>query len=38
MTAVEATQMTLPGFDHAKDRWVEAYDRQLPTAPVIRPG
>ncbi len=30
MTAVESTQLALPGFDAAKQRWEDAYTRQLP--------
>lgn len=37
MTSVVPTQMTLPGFEAAKDRWEEAYHQQIDAdAPVIR--
>ncbi len=36
MSATETTQLTLPGFDDGKQRWEQAYDRQLPEAPVVR--
>ncbi|MEM9204513.1 MAG: methylmalonyl-CoA mutase family protein, partial [Actinomycetota bacterium] len=36
MTAIDAHQMTLPGFDAAKERWAEAYDRQLPAGAGVK--
>ncbi|MEM7271814.1 MAG: acyl-CoA mutase large subunit family protein [Actinomycetota bacterium] len=36
MTATEHTQLTLPGFTAAKDRWEQAYDRQMDERTTIR--
>ncbi|MEO1062132.1 MAG: acyl-CoA mutase large subunit family protein [Actinomycetota bacterium] len=36
MTVVEPTQLALPGFGAAKQRWEGAYDQALPTPKVIR--
>ncbi|MEM9563634.1 MAG: acyl-CoA mutase large subunit family protein [Actinomycetota bacterium] len=36
MTTTENTQLTLPGFDAAKDRWEQAYTSQLAEPTTIR--